>query len=930
MDSPPSTARAQVQYCVHALRTEFGRLKVPASIVTQSPGYRVEVPDQRIDARRFEHLVTDGRGRARSGDLNGAIATLQQALDLWRGPTLDGCPRGVRDQLTWLEEMRLEVLEECLGHVLELGRHREVIGQLRTLVLENPLKEGLRYLLMLALYRSGRPSDALDVYRAGRGVMVEEYGLDPGDKLKRLEAAILAEDQSLLWKGPDTAAVAAVTTTAPSTTSWGRPRQLPSAIADFTGRDELVEEVERLLGGDDGAAPLNAVPIVNICGKAGVGKSALAVHVAHRVAAKNYPDGQLYVNLRSNAGHAVSAHDVLGRFLRALGVSGASIPDHEDERAEMYRGLLADRRVLIVLEDAATESQIAPALPGSASCGVVVTSRARLTGLVGSRLVPVDVLGRDQALLLLGHTLGMSRIEREPQAATALVAAVGGLPLALRIIGARLAARPHWTLASMLRRLADERGRLDELVHGDLVVRGSLQLSYAGLDGGAADLMGLLGALDAEDLPSWTAAAVLDDRAGTQSGETLDRLVDAQLLDCAVSGAPAAPRYSFHDLIRIFARERLRERPTEAESGALQRVLGGWLHLAEQAHRGLYGGDFTTLHGSGPRWPVPGPPVTGGADSPLRWLETERANICSAIEQGADAGLDELCWDLAVTLVSLFEVRSYFDDWQTTHEHALRATRVASNTRGTAAVLCSLGSLHINQSRLDLARSVLMPSFEAFAELGDEHGLALVRRNLGLLDRKAGSLSTAATHCAAALNGFIAVGDVVGQAAVLSQLAQLELDTQNHTRALALLQRAARTCALVSSPRVESQIRYKLGKALMAQGEYEAAAEVMSDVLNLVRATSDLQGESYATHAMGVVQKHRGELNLAAQLLEKAVRLCEQNVDRVNAAQSRLELACVESMRGRHTIAESLTDEANAILREYQIQDWTGRVPGGS
>ena len=917
---PPSTARTQVQFCIHALRQEFGRLGVPAKIVTQAPGYRIDVAEQHLDSYRFEQTVATARAQAQDSGAPCAVATLRQALGLWRGPLLDGASPALREQAAWLEELRIEVLEECIALELDLGRHRDLVGELRTLVVEHPMRDQFRYQLMLALYRAGRPWDALEVYRAGRVFMVEELGLDPSEKLQQLEAAILAEDKSLLLV-EDTPVRAGPAAAAP------RPRQLPADIPDLTGQDEVVGRLLGLLAGQPAAeGGRNTVSIVNITGKAGVGKSALAVHLAHRLAETSFADGQLYISLAATEAQPVSAHEALGQFLRTLGVGGSSLPDTEADRAATYRNLLADRRMLVVLEDPVSEAQVVPLLPGVPSCAVLVTSRARLTGLPGAHLVHVDVLNNEQARALLSRLIGQQRVDREPAEANALVEAVGGLPLALRIVGARLAARPHWSLRSMAQRLADETRRLDELAHGEMGVRGTLLLTYNSLDPQSATLLRRLGVLNAETLPSWLALAVLDDD-GWHVFDLADRLLDTQLLDIVMSETVSTPRYRFHDLIRTFARERLRteEDATVAEE-VLRRVLGGWLALAERAHCQLYGGDFTALHGDAPRWPVPAEYVDEVVADPLTWYERERVNIGSALAQAADAGLDELCWDLAVTLVSVFEVRSYFDDWEHTHQNALRATRKAGNTRGTAALQCSLGSLYFSQNRLAQARQVLLPALAAFTELGDVHGLALVRKNLGLLDRKAGETARAMDNHQLALDGFAEAGDLVGQAAVLGQMAQLELDSGEYHRTLELLEQAVAACETIKSPRIMSQMQYKRAQVHLDLGDYESAYRISYDVLDLVRSCGDLQGESYALQLMGVVQTHRGNLAEAAELLDRSIVLCERNHDRVSAAKSLLDLARVDGLRGAVELARMRVERSLVTFTEYGLHRWVEKA----
>ena len=918
--TPPTTARAQVHYCVHALRQEFTRLRLPAQIVTQSPGYRLEVDESHVDWCLFRDMVTEARESSDHGDKAASTALLKRALELWRGPVLAGFPSQLQVRLTWLEELHTEVLEECVRLQLELGRHREVIGKLRQLVAENPLNETFRGALMLALYRSDRSSEALEVYNSGRAHLIDEVGLEPGEKLQQLQTAILAEDKSLL--DPETDGTGPVGSARPKGW-WVTPRQLPADIPDLTGRDDLIAALVAVLDQSEPGSGPRSASIVNVTGKAGVGKTVLAVRVAHQVGA-SYPDGQLYVDLGASQEQPPTPHCVLGALLRSLGVDGASIPDGIADRSAMYRSILADRRVLVVLEDAVCDAQVLPLLPASHLCAVLVTSRTLLAGLPGVFVAQVEVLDEGDSRRLLARQLDDARIEREPAQARALVKATGGLPLALRIVGARLAARPQWSLQSMVDRLADERRRLDELAYGELTVRSSLMLSYAGLDLPAARLLDRVSVLELESLTAWAAGAALDED-GQPTCDLLDRLADAQLLDTALDSA-STPRYRFHDLIRVFARERLREHEPTIAHDVLSRVAGGWLTMAERAHCQLYGGDFTTLHGSAHRWPVPVDHLDGVAADPLRWFEQERVNVIKIVAQAADLGLDELCWDLSVTLVSLFEVRSSFDEWHRTHEDSLRATLAAGNVRGTAALRCSLGSLYLTQNRLDEACSVLRPAFDSFRELDDQLGLAMTSRNLGMLDRRTGAADSARTHCQRAYDGFAAVLDPAGQAAVLCQLAQLDLDARDHARAVSTLQQAKQIAGTLTSRRIQAQIHYKLGKVLTASGDYDQASRAISTALDLVRGSGDLLGECYVTQAMGVLQAYRGRLTEATRLLRKAVAGCERNYDRVGVARCLLDLARIEQVRGHLSTARAMATQASATFIEFDLPDWVTKA----
>jgi DNA-binding SARP family transcriptional activator len=491
---PPATARTQVQICVSALRRNLGRIGLPTSIVTKSPGYLMRVADDELDTQVFAARVAGADDAVRAGDPATAADLLASALALWRGPALAGLDspalQGIAVQL---DERRLSATETRVDLELRLGRHRQLVDELGELVDAHPLRERLRGFLMLALYRSGRQADALDVYRTGRALLIDQLGLEPGDELRALEATILAGGPDLVPADRGPARVSPASS------------QLPTDVGDITGRDDLVMAIEQALRARDRPG----TRVVVLAGKPGVGKSALALHVAHRLRT-DFPDGQLYRDLGGVRSTPASPLEALGRFLRAVGVPGEAVPEDLDERAELYRQVLATRRMLVVLDDVADESQIRPLLPGTGDSVVLVTSRARLAGLPGTHRFEVDVLDAEQALALLANVLGKDRIAAEPAAAHALFRLVGGLPLAMRIVAARLAARPHWSLAWMLERLSDERRRLDELAHGDLMVRASLAMTYDGLDPQARRLLRLLSMFDGASFPGWFAAALLD------------------------------------------------------------------------------------------------------------------------------------------------------------------------------------------------------------------------------------------------------------------------------------------------------------------------------------------------------------------------------------------------------------------------------------
>jgi tetratricopeptide (TPR) repeat protein len=668
------------------------------------------------------------------------------------------------------------------------------------------------------------------------------------------------------------------------------------------------------------------VPVVVLSGTGGVGKSALAVHVAQRVA-ENFPDGQLYANLLGGTANPVPPGQLLFSFLRALGVSPNAIADDLDGRADLFRSHLSNRRVLIVLDDAATESQVAPLLPGGARCAVLVTSRTRLVGLPGAHHVDITTLPSDRAVELLTRIAGPARIQAEPTVAAELARLCGHLPLALRIVGAKLVGRPHWRVSELVARLEDETRRLDELVHGDLGVRASIALSYDGLGTAARRLLRTLSILDAPHVASWVAAALLD-IAVEPAEDLLEVLGEAQLLDPYRDQSTGQVRYRCHELVRLFGRERLlAEESPDDRSEALRRTLSAWLTLAEAAHRAEYGGDYTLLHSTEPRWATFSPPVTALIRAhPIGWLDSERAGLVAAVRQAAAAGFDELCWDLAMTSVTLFETRTYYDDWREVTDIALAATEAAGNHRGRAAMLASAGERYIFQQRYDDAVAALRPALELFESVGDRHGQALVGRNLTFIDRLHGDTAGAYARYAALVDEFDAVGDQIAKAHVLNGMARIRLDDGDAPAAEKLLAEALTIALNVGSRRVEAQVRHALGEAYLSQGALEPAADSFHWVLRIVRHNSDEIGETYALHGLGMVRHREGRYADAEASLTSALAIARRVDEPLVEARVLQALGEMELSRRWFEPARRYLGEAAAIYRRLRADAMVTRV----
>jgi DNA-binding SARP family transcriptional activator/predicted negative regulator of RcsB-dependent stress response len=858
---PPKTAITQVQGLVSQLRralaTEGGQ---PPRLLTRHPGYLLQVEPGELDLDSFDTLCDSARRDMADGRVAKAAEQLRGALRLWRGRPLGGVDSTQIGQVEVprLEERRLTALEERIQADLELGRHAELIAECQALVAEYPFRERLRGALMLALYRSGRQAEALEVYRRARQVLGEELGIDPGGELRNLEQAILRGDASL-----DQVAPPRGQHETPS------PAQLPADIPDFTGRAKQVSQICDLLGDEN--RNRSAVVISAVAGKPGVGKTTLAVHSAHLLA-DDFPDGQLYVNLRGAQAQPLEPLEVLERFLRALGVDGAAIPDGLDQRSELYRSTLAGRQVLVVLDNAVTEGQVRPLLPGSAGCAVLVTSRSRLAGLDGARQLDLDILEPDQSVELLGRLLGRDRVEQDPGAAEKLAQLCGHLPLALRVAGARLTARPHWSLARLVDRLADERYRLDELAAADIEVRASLALSYAGLPGDQQRTLRLLGRIEAPDFACWVPAALLD--VTVEAAEDLvESLVDAQLLDVVGEDATGTLRYRLHDLIKVYARERAEvEEPAEAVDAALSRLFGAWLCLADAASDRMLSGVPRPAHSGTPRWPIGDGLLRRLLADPRAWFEAEHACSVATVEQASMLDFHEAAWDLATSLVSApMIVASRFDDWQRISEIALAAVRRADNRYGEAVLLCGLGLLRYSQERYGDAEDCSERARRIFTELGEPHGAAIGAYGLGAVWHRQGRFADAAGVLGEALRAFQAHGDLAAVACTRRHLGWLHYTSGAYDEALSVLDQALRDNRKIADRRGEGYVSYWIGLTLRAKQQDADSREYFDAALASLCASGDRIGEALATQAIAALDVADGELEQARVQLDAAM-----------------------------------------------------------
>ncbi|MFC4534711.1 AfsR/SARP family transcriptional regulator [Sphaerisporangium dianthi] len=575
-ERPPATALPTLHTYVYKLRKMLGT-GGPATVVTQPYGYLLATAPETIDVYRFERLVADGWSALERDDAAHATEALSNALGLWRGPALANLAAGelLSAQITRLEESRLRALQLRLDADLRLGRHRELISELKELIATHPLNEDFYAKLMTALYQAGRRGEALEVYQNLRQVLIGQLGLEPSPALCRLQRRLLSADPGLEQPDLDPAHPAAPAPAAPAAAV--KPAQLPPDIGDFVGRGQVGDRIAAVLSGP--AESGTAVRVVCVSGMPGVGETALAVHAAHRARA-SFPSGQFFAEL-GGSGVPADPGEVLAGFLRAAGVPAGDVPADRDERSKLFRTWCSDRQVLIVLDDAAGYAQIQPLLPGSAGCAVIVTSRFALHGFAGAHMVELEPLTEEEGLELLARIIGAARLESERAAAAHIVRLCGRLPLALRCAGSRLAAGQGLTLATFAGRLEDPRSRLSDLRVADLDVRTAFHATYERLGEPERSLFRLLGLLQTPDITMRQAGALL----GCEPGHA-ERLL-ARLADCSLLSARTTPpgevHYAIHELVRLYARECL-ERELDGRGEALPAPYDAWT-TGGPAHR---------------------------------------------------------------------------------------------------------------------------------------------------------------------------------------------------------------------------------------------------------------------------------------------------------------------------------------------------------
>jgi DNA-binding SARP family transcriptional activator/tetratricopeptide (TPR) repeat protein len=891
---PPRSAASALRTYASALRGALGLTggEGTPALVGLHGGYQIRVDPAELDLLVFEELAADGHKVLADGDPQGAADRLQRALGLWRGAPLEDVPldSGLAPEVARLEELRVTALEASIEARLALGQHAELVAELGGLVTAHPLRERLRAMLMLALYRCGRQADALVAYRQLRTDLVEELGIEPSPQLTQLHSQILSASPEL--EAP---------LRPPATLTVPVPRQLPADVSGFTGRRSELARLAKLL--HPAEAP-GTVPVGALDGIAGIGKSALAIHAAHRVA-ERFSDGQLYADLRGSSADRspVLPLAILERFLRALGVAGTESGSLE-EAAATFRAATATRRLLVVLDNARDAAQVQPLLPAAPGCAVLVTSRQVLATLNGATHLHLDVLSAAEAVILLGRTAGNRELAAEHEVTGTIARLCGYLPLALRIAGARLAVRPTWPVRALADRLSGAQRRLDELQVGDLGVRASFQVSLQALatsddprDRLAAEAFPLVAVPDGADVSLGLAASLLD-RAETVAEDALERLVDAQLLD-----SPVPRRYRLHDLLRLYGRERLAD-----PAPVLARGLRWYAATARAASATLRPADRRTA---------------GDAVAALDWLETERINLLAAVHQAADTpGVPaQLATDLAHALFGFFDHRGYRQEWVLLNQKALAVARRTADLPAEAYAHRDLGVAYERQGRYDDALDSLDAGLAIFRRLGDLSGQARSLTSIGVIHHRQGRYPKALRCHREALAIHRRLGDRNGEARSLNNLGVAYQRQALYARAQACYQDSLEIFQELDDGRIHAGVLTNLGVVHERQHQYDAALACQEESLAIFRSRGDLDGQATSLNNLGRVHHALGRHREALARHREALAICVHLGERLTQGECLREIGSNQHALGQPQRAEAYWRQALAIFEELDVPD---------
>ncbi|MFD4631267.1 BTAD domain-containing putative transcriptional regulator [Streptomyces sp. NPDC058284] len=886
-EEPPSQALAAVRTYASRLR----KVLPPGVLVSEAGGYAVQVADGALDLAVAEDLWAAAEKARGTGDLCQARTLVNQALSLWDGEPLANVPGPYADtQRTRLDEWRLQLVETRLDMDLEQGCHAEAVSELTALTAAHPLRERLRELLMLALYRSGRQAEALAVYADTRRLLADELGVDPRPGLKELQQRILQADPGLAEPSAPVQEPAATVV---------RPAQLPATVPDFTGRGSFVDELSDILSSAEG----RVMAVSALAGIGGVGKTTLAVHVAH-AARSHFPDGQLYVDLQGAGARAAEPETVLGAFLRALGTADSAIPDSLEERAALYRSVLDGRRILVLLDNARDAAQVRPLLPGMEGCAALVTSRVRMVDLAGAHLVDLDVMSPEEALLLFTRIVGEERVTSEREAALDVVAACGFLPLAIRIAASRLAARRTWTVSTLAAKLADERRRLDELQAGDLAVKATFELGYGQLEPAQARAFRLLGLADGPDLSLAAAAAVLD-LSLEETEDLLESLVDTSLVESAAPG-----RYRYHDLVRLYARacaERDEQPPSERDA-AMSRLLDFYLASAARVYAIERPGDRTVDHLEVTE--RVGLDFTDGTTA-FDWLHAEASCILACVQQSLGRWGLRRAVDLLLAAKDLAESGAISHRYETATRAACASASLEQDELAEGRARVTLAQVLNKVGRFDAAAAELERAAVLAARSEDPWTTGNALNEQGIINNCINRPAVSETHLREAIEVFRADGNRHSEASALCNLSRALLAMGRTAKSIDLARQGIAVYSDLGVTFRLANAKYALGLALSDANRRADALDQLTDALQIFAENRQRLWQGTTHYRIAQVHLAHHQATQAAQHAEQALA--------IGCVGGEWMRANVLTLLGRSLVGLGQPDRAKACWREALV-----------
>jgi DNA-binding SARP family transcriptional activator/tetratricopeptide (TPR) repeat protein len=906
-DDPPRTARSVIQVQVSHLRRAF-----PDVIETTAGGYLANVPPERIDLYRFRELVSRAQTAAEPTE---RVLLWERALACWRGKPFSGTGS---DQLWYavcqpLIEERWAAVTGWAECAFSLHRYSEIVTRLTPLLREDPLRERLQYLLIAALHRSGQRAAALTAFQDTRAYLAEELGVDPSPAVMELHQRILRDTGG----GIDDMAVNTINSpqidfpTGPQESPVKPdeivPRNdLPRDIPDFTGREEALRQLLRDPGGDD----QDRAEVHVITGPGGAGKTTLAVHAAHRLA-EHHPDGQLFIDLYGYTvdQEPVSARSALGTLLRAIGVEPEAIPETVEERAALWRAMLAGKRVLVVLDNARNHAQVSPLLSAAAGSLTLVTTRHDLPGLSGARYISLGMLGEEASLRLFTTVLGAERVEREPEQARQVVRLCGGLPLALRIVVGRMLSRPRWTFAHVAQRLGEHQRRFRELRVDGQSVEAVFELSYQSLYDELRRGFLLLGMMVGSSADLHGAAALL----GCDLPEADDLLQD--LVSVCLLDEPGVDHYRFHDLIGAYARQKALQLIPSAEiETARRRMADHYLDMAQRAARmmGPRGHDY----------------VVGSTDSSryrndfstrveaAAWFDRHQENLAATVDLYAAVGAGDEAWQLADSLWRFYALSARTELLLSTHERALAVSRAQGNERGSAVTLIGLGIAHCLAGRFEMSLKLLNEARDLLAEVDDRRGQVRVYGNLGMVYERMGRFHDAITSFWKVLDHAISVADPALEAMQRTNVALLYQVLGDYEKAIEFSESALRIDVGETHTEVRAQALRILGEVHAQLGDFDAGFRHLQEALDMGRVVGAHTNEIYTHNGLAVALRASGDLEGAIKAHLHALQLGEDARQHSADAEILADLGETYAAAGRHDEAAATLGRGLSLARE--------------